>query len=203
MEKNHELFALPVSRTYWKLAAGELNKLEKVVLAALFIAMRVALSSVRIPVGDNLFIYFGFLVTSFSSMVCGPVLGVCAAFVSDILGFLLAGGSNVFFFGYTLSEMTGALIYALLLYRTRVSVVRLATAKLLVNGLVNVCMGSLWSAIMYSKGYYYYLVKSVIKNATLLPIEILLMVLLFQAILPAARQLKLIPPQPKAHIPWF
>jgi hypothetical protein len=84
-----------------------------------------------------------------------------------------------------------------------VSVVRLATAKLLVNGLVNLCMGSLWSAILYGKGFYYYLAKSLVKNVTLLPIEIVLMVLLFQAILPAARQMKLVPPQPSKRIPWF
>ena len=200
--KNNQLFALPISREYWRLAASEVHQLPKVVLAALFVSMRLALVSVRVPIAENLAVSFGFLVTSISGMICGPVLAVCAAFVTDILGFML-NGNGQFFIGYTINEMLGALIYALFLYRTRVSVVRLGASKLLINGCINICLGSLWSSIMYSKGFYYYLMKGLFKNVALLPIEIVLMVLLFQAIMPAARQMKLIQPQPTKRIPWF
>lgn len=194
-QDKQQSFALPLPGAYWKLAFAETHELHKLVLAAMFVAMRVAVSGFYLPVGENLNVYFGFLVTSVCGMICGPVLAVMSAFASDLLGYFIFPPAGAFFFGYTLSEMMGALFYALLLYRTRVSVVRLGFAKLLVNGLVNVCLGSLWSAILYSKGFYYYLVKSVIKNVTLLPIEVLLLVLLFQVIVPAARRMHLIPDQ--------
>jgi hypothetical protein len=80
--------------------------------------------------------------------------------------------------------MSSSLIYSLFLYRTQITAARLASAKVLVNYLVNVLMGSLWSAILYSRGYWYYLVKSLIKNTLLLPFEIAALIAVFNLLLP-------------------
>jgi hypothetical protein len=49
---------------------------------------------------------------------------------------------------------------------------------------INVFLGSLWSAMLYSKGYIYYMTTSAWKNALYLPFQILLLVWILQAVLP-------------------
>ena len=203
MQTNTELFRTPFSAPYWRTASGELKKLHMLILAALFVAMRVAISSLRIPVGENLYIYISFMVTSVGSMIYGPVVAVIGAVVSDFLSFFIFSTGDPFFFGYTLSEMLGALVFALFLYRTRITVLKIALSRTLIDLFINVGLGSLWSAMLYSKGYYYYLAKSIVKNGVLLPIEIILLVVLLQVIMPLVAKYRLMPAQPTKKIPWF
>lgn len=89
--------------------------------------------------------------------------------------------------------MIAALIYALFLYRKKITVLRLFGAKFLVNYLVNVGLGSLWSQMLYGKGYLYYLVKSLIKNSLLLPLEVIALAALFAVLVPVFSRLGLLP----------
>ena len=99
--------------------------------------------------------------------------------------------------------MASGLVYGLFFYRARLSVARIALCKAVINVFVNILMGSLWSAMLFQKGYLYYLSKSVVKNLLLLPAEILLLVLLYQVLLPVLTRMKLIPAQPSRRIPIF
>ena len=147
-------------------------------------------------------IYFNYLITSLLSLICGPVVGVAAGFVRDTIGFFL-DPSYGYFFGYTVTAMASGLVYGLFFYRARLSVARIALCKAVINVFVNILMGSLWSAMLFQKGYLYYLSKSVVKNLLLLPAEILLLVLLYQVLLPVLTRMKLIPAQPSRRIPIF
>lgn len=155
---------------------------------------------IPMPFGDNLRVYFGYFTNSMCCMVCGPVMALIFGFVRDILGFL-ANSSGGFFFGYTLSAMLGSLVYALFFYRARITVVRILCCKLIINVCVNILLGSLWSAILFSKGYYFYMVSSTVKNLMLLPVEVILLVLFYQVTLPILVKMKWIPEQPKGRMP--
>lgn len=196
------MFRTPLSPSYWKLALSELRDRRKLMLAALLIALSSVIGMFAIPIGDNLNIFFTFVVKSLSALICGPVVALLSGFASDLVGFLVrpAGG---FFPGYTLSTMMGMLLYALFLYRARITVLRIFLCKLSVNLFVNVFMGSLWSALLYGKGYYFYLLRSLTKNLLLLPIEVLLMVLFLRLMLPLVARRGLAPAQPEGRIPWF
>ncbi len=192
MQIENVLYRSPFSADYWKTSARQLHHLPSLVLAALFVALRVAVSTVRIPVADNLNIMFSFLISSAGAMIYGPILGLISGFVGDILGYLLHP-DGAFFIGYTISEMLGALVYALFLYRTRISVLRIVLCRGVVNVFLNIGLGCLWSSMLYGKGYYYFLVKSIAKNAILLPIEIILMIVVLQAMIPLAVRAGIIP----------
>ncbi len=194
---------LPVtSSRYWRSACAQVRSVRQIALAAVICALTIAISTVFIPVGSNLRIYFTFLFTSLGATVYGPVLGVLVGFVSDILGFVIHP-SGAFFPGYTLSSMLGGLCYGLLLYRQHISVLRLLLCKAVVNYGVNVLLGSVWSAMLYSKGYYYYFASSIVKNTVLLPFEVLALVAVFQLLLPRLAQLRAVPalPEGKRTIP--
>ena len=202
MQIENVLYRSPFSGGYWKAAQKQLHHLPSLVLAALFVALRVAISTVRVPVAVNLNIMFSFLVASGGSMICGPILGVMSGFVSDVLGYL-CHPDGAFFIGYTISEMLGALVYALFLYRARISVVRIFLCRSIVNVFINVGLGCLWSQMLYGKGYLYYLAKSIVKNAIMLPIEVVMMIVVLQAIIPLTVRSGIMPPAtPKKIVFW-
>ncbi len=186
-----KLYSFPFSRSYWKQAGSELRNLRKLTLCALLIALQIVISSLYIPVSENLRIYGSFFVTALCSSIVGPIMALAAGFIQDNLSFLIHP-SGTYFFGYTLSAMAGAWIYALFLYRSKITLVRLALCKLLVNLLVNVLLGSLWSTILFSKGFWFYVSASLFKNLILLPLEILILYLVFQAIVPFLYRRKMI-----------
>lgn len=192
----------PLTRAYWAGAARQFSSVRTLAVCAMFVAMRVAVGSLFIPVSDNLRIYFSFFVTALGASIYGPLMALADGFVSDLLGIMLFP-SGAFFPGYTLNSMLGSLIYALFFYRQNLSVTRVFLAKLTVNVLVNILLGSLWSAILSGKGFYYYAAKSVLKNLALLPVETLIMVLVFRAVNPLLGRLKLIPQACVGRIPFW
>ena len=184
---------------YWKAACGELKNLRRLIFAALICALCVVVGSLFITVGDNLRIKFTFFFVAVGSAVYGPVAALLVGAVSDILGYVLFP-SGAFFPGYTLSSMLGGLIYALLLYRKKITVLRIFCAKFLVNYLVNVLLGSLWSKIMFGKGYLYYMTTSLVKNTLLLPVEVILLAALFAMLLPVFSRMGLLPGHEKKDL---
>ncbi len=180
------------SPTYWRNAWGEVKKLRQLTFAALICALTIVLGSFFITVGENLRIYVTFFVTSVGCAIYGPVLGSMVAIVTDTLSYLLHP-SGAYFPGYILSEIAGALIYSAFLYRKKITVLRLFGAKLLVNYLVNVALGCLWSKMLYGNGYLYYLIKSLIKNSLLLPLEVMALAALFSVLLPTFSRIGLLP----------
>lgn len=172
-----------LSRAYWKSAADEIKRLRMLTFGALIAALGIAFSGLYIVVGENLRIYFSFLITAVGCSVYGPVVGVLVAAVTDTLGYVMFP-TGAYFPGYLLSEMAGALIYSLFLYRKKITVLRIYGAKFLVNYLINVLLGCLWSKILYGQGYLYYLVKSLVKNTLLLPLEVISLSALFAFLIP-------------------
>ena len=52
------LFSHPFSRAYWKEASAETRRVRILAVAALCMALEMAIASFRIPVADNLYVYF-------------------------------------------------------------------------------------------------------------------------------------------------
>lgn len=187
------------SRDYWRSACRELKSLKRLVFAALICALSIVVGALYVVVGDNLRVYFTFFITAVGCAVYGPVMGMLVAAVTDTLNFFMFP-SGPYFPGYMLSEMLAALIYGLFLYRKKITVLRLFGAKFLVNYLANVLLGSLWSQMLFGKGYLYYLLKSLIKNSLLLPIEVMLLAALFAMLVPVFSRFGLLPGHEKKEL---
>lgn len=194
------MFKTPLSPGYWRAATQEMKSFRILTIAALFVGLRIVVSSFFIPLGDNLRIYFSFFVPAIGSLIYGPFIGMLSGFASDILGYFIhpTGG---FFPGYTVTSILSGLVYALFFYRAKITVFRVFLCKLCINLFINVGLGSLWSAILYGKGYYYYMAKSIIKNTLLLPLEVLMLILFMQIMLPVMGKHGLIPQLSQKRIP--
>ena len=186
------LYRSPFSRAYWRDAVADFRKVRTLAFAALMIAACVALSYIpSIHVTDGVRIGWGFLARATCGMVGGPVTALVFGFAEDTISYLM-NPTGPYFPGYALTTMLGTLIYALFFWRAKVSVLRVFMAKLC-NNLINVVLGSLWSAILYSKGYLYYVSTRILTNGIMLPIQTVMLCLLFAALLPILCRLDIIP----------
>jgi len=187
------LFSSPFSAAYWRTALSDFKKLRTLVFAALMIAACSALGLIpSIPTTDpNVRVTWGFLARAVCGMVGGPVTALVFGAAEDTINFIIHP-TGPYFPGYTLTTMLGTMIYALFLYRARPSVWRIFGAKLCTN-VLNVTLGALWSAILYSKGYIYYMVKSFWKNLLMLPVQTVMLCVLVAALVPVLSRMGLIP----------
>ena len=158
------------------------------------IALRIVLGMYFIPLGDNLRILFKFIPDCLGSMIYGPFVGMCVGGIGDILGYVIFP-TGAFFPGYTISAILTNLVFALFLYRQKISYLRLFLSRAVNNLFINVALGSLWSYILYDKGFIFYAAKSIIKNLLLLPVEFVILISLITLLLPIFNHLNLIPHQ--------
>ena len=179
-----QLYRTPFSRAYWRDALTDSKKVKILVFSALMVAVCVALSYARsIPIFYNIRITWGFLGRALCAMVCGPVYALAFGFVEDTVSYFMNpdGGYNP---AYVITTMLGVLTYALFFYRAKVTVIRLFLAKLVTN-LQNVFLGSLWTYLWYTdQGYWAVVGASAMKNTVMLPVQVLLLVVLFEAMMP-------------------
>ena len=160
-------------------------------ILALFIALKIVVAYFKIPVGDNLNIYFTFVITAIECTIFGYGPSMVSGVITDILGYIV-NPYPPFFPGYALSNVIAAFIYSLCFYKKQIKLSNIIIAKTLVNYIVNVLIGSLWSAILYSKAFIVYLTASAIKNTLLLPIEIIILYLVFKMMIPILQKRNLI-----------
>ena len=147
-QKSTTLYANPFSAAYWRDAAAELKDTRMLVIAALMIALRVALKSLGIPLAPNLKINIAFFVNALGAMIFGPVVAAVAAAISDTLGCILFP-QGVYFFPFIFIEMAGSVIFALFLYRAKLTVTRIALSRFCINFFVNIVMNMPLMALYY------------------------------------------------------
>lgn len=163
------------SAAYWRTARSEFRNVRVLALSGLVCAMAVVLESLPIfLLGPSLKIYFSFLVVSVGCMCYGPLVGMMAGAVIDTVGFLIASFGEPYFPGFLISAVLSGLIYGLLLYRRKPTLWRIILLRLIINYGSNVLLGSVWKAMLYGKGYLYYVTTGLVKNTLLLPLEVFL-----------------------------
>lgn len=184
--KSTALYPHPFSKAYWRDAAAELKDTKMLVFAALMIALRVALKLVYIPLAPNLRINTAFLANALGAMVFGPVVAVPAAVISDFLGWLIHP-EGPYFPPMVLLEVGGSLIFALFLYRAKITPVRVMLSRfcicLFINILLNTPLMMLYYAICMGGKLYILTVPHILKNLFMFPIESVVLTLFLSALL--------------------
>lgn len=197
-----QLYRTPLTPSYWRQARAALSSPKMLVFAALMVALTRALSiPPSIPIGHT-------VCPLDSAGSLAPWYAACAGaglwVVEDILGFILKP-TGEFFFGYTLSTMLGC-SHTLCAFTGQGSRCGgLVLANLLVNLLVNAALGSVWTMMVRGGGYWGWFVPSLGKNLLTIVPKTILLYILYQALLPILRQMRIIPNQlgPKGLISFF
>ena len=191
--KSTKLYKTPFTPSYWRDAAAELRDTKMLVFAALMIALRVALKLVAIPLAPNLKINTAFLANALGAMVFGPVVAAIAAVVSDVLGVLISG--DVYFPPFALTEIAGSMIFALFLYRAKVTPTRVILSRFCICLFVNVFLQTpimmLYYRVMMGGASYVLTVPQIIKNLFMFPIESVVLTIFLAFMQPITYRMKL------------
>lgn len=191
--KSTALYATPFCKQYWRDAAAELKDTKMLVVAALMIALRVALKMVYIPLAPNLKINTAFIANAMGAMIFGPVVAMLAAVVSDVLGVMLSG--EVYFVPFVLTEVAGSLIFALFLYRAKLTPTRVTLSRFCICFFVNILLQTplmmLYYQVMMGGKTYVLTLPHIFKNLFMFPLESVLLTLLLSVIQPITYRMKL------------
>jgi len=190
-------FRTPFCAEYWRQAFSELKNTRTLVFAAMVLALRIAMKPLKIPIAADVNITFGFIVNALGSMVYGPVVAALSGAVSDTLGYLIAP-SGVYFFPFIVLEMAGSFIFALFLYSTDITPVRMILSKFCVNLFVNILLNEpimiRYYQLFFTSAYQPFVLVRIVKNIVMLPIEAILLMIVFRAVIPALSRIGFTPP---------
>ena len=200
MQKNiihRKYFRTPFSADYWLQAFGELKNTRSLVFAALILALRIAMKPLKIPVAADVNITFGFIVNALGSMVYGPVVALLGGALSDTLGYLVAP-SGAYYILFIIPEMLGSFIFALFLYSTDITPVRLILSKFCVNLVANILVTEpimiRYYQLFMTSVYQPFVWVRIVKNIVMLPIEALILMIVFRTMIPALSRVGYNPP---------
>ncbi len=171
----------PFDKKFWQLSLGEFKNLKMLCFAALIIAIRVVIKNFKIPImPPAIYLGFDFLINSFGSMVYGPIVALAVGAVSDTLGAILFPIGQ-YFFPFIFVEMMSGFIFALFLYRQKLTTWRIILSRLSVvvicNFIINPIVMTWSNKFFYDKPYEFITFARVAKNAAVFPVECLLLVL--------------------------
>lgn len=191
----------PLCKGYWRDAAAELKNTRTLVVTALLIALRIILKPLAIPLGSTqLTIPVAMLAAALGAMIYGPVVAIPAALISDTVGFMIHPTGD-YFLPFALTEIAGTFIYALCLYRTKVTPTRVMIARFAICFLVNVVLQQLitgwWWLYMGNPEKALKAVLGIttltrlVKNTVMFPIESVVMTLFLGLLLPITNRMGL------------
>ena len=198
--KSTTLYSHPFSKAYWRDAAAELKDTKMLVVTALMLALRIVLKPLAIPLGPQLSIQTAMLATALGAMIFGPVVAIPAAMISDTIGFMIWPTGD-YFLPFMLTEIASTMIYALFLYRSKVSPTRVMLARFGICFFVNVVL----QQFIYAWWYAYIgnpeqareqilgmmTLARILKNLCMFPIEAVVLTLFLKFLLPVTQRAKL------------
>ena len=189
------IFDHPFSKAYWKLAAGELGSLKMIIIAAMLTALRIAIKQLSIPLDPNrtLKITFGFIINATGSMIYGPVVAVIASAISDTVGAMMS--PDPYYFPFIFEEIAGGVLFALFYYRAKLSTTRVMLGRFAVTVVCNLILNPLimisYYRVVLGKTYAFLTLPRLIKNVALFPVQTLVLILLFNALIPITNRMEL------------
>ena len=159
-----------------------MSNTRRLVTIAFFIALEVILTRFLSIQTDFLRIGFGFLPVACVGILFGPLWAGAAYAVGDVLGMLIFP-SGSYFPGFTLSAFLIGCIYGFFLYKKESSFRRILVPVLLVCMGVNLFVDTLWLNILYGQAYLALLPLRAIKCAVMVPIQLVLIKLVWEKVL--------------------
>lgn len=145
--------------------------IQTLALMAVLIALQIILTRMfAVNLGESLRISFGFVPNAVAGMLLGPLPAMIVAGISDLMGALLFPSGPIYL-GFTVTAMTGGLIYGLFLYQKAFTVPRVVLCKLCVMLICNVALNTLWLDLLYGKAFFVILPTRLVKNLIQFPVD--------------------------------
>lgn len=117
-------------------------------------------------------ISFSYLPGLLAACMFGPWAGIVYGFAADTLGFL-ANPQGGYFPGFAISEMVTYFIYALLLYKQKITLPRIIISRAIILVIVYLGLNFIWLSLMYGEtGGGFYTGARLINNLVQFPFHV-------------------------------
>ena len=146
---------------------------QRLIVIAFFIALEIILTRFCSINTDILRIGFGFLPVAMVAMLYGPLWAGAAYAIGDILGMIIFPTAG-YFPGFTLTAFLTGCTYGIFLYGGPKTWKKILFAVLCVCLIINLCLDTLWLHITLGQGYLVLLPTRIFKCAVMIPIQVLL-----------------------------
>ena len=191
--RSRETFTNPFNKRYWQLSLKEFASIKTLAFAAIILAIRVVIKQFRIPIAPPmLYLGFDFMINSVGSMVYGPIVALAVGAVSDTLGAILFP-VGTYFFPFILVEMMSGFVFALFLYRQKITTWRVVLSRLAVvivcNFIINPLIMTWFNKVFFLAPYEFITIARVAKNAAMFPLECVILVIWLGALSAATYKL--------------
>ncbi|SER90064.1 folate family ECF transporter S component [Lachnobacterium bovis] len=134
-------------------------------------ALSIALSfTATISLGPYLKIGFGSLANRIVDFIFGPIVGGIFGGVMDIIKFVL-NPSGPFHFGFTLNAILGSVLFGSVVYNKKLTIHRILIANVLVKGIVNIGLNTLWLSQISGKGIYAIIAPRIASNFVMIGVD--------------------------------
>lgn len=194
--KKIDTFPISITKKeYWQGAIAELYNTRKLCTAALLIALSIVLQKISLIIVPGLKVQITFIVASLSGVLLGPVLNALRGAVADLLGYVIAP-EGAFYIGYTVQSAFAAFLYSLFFYRKKITFPRVILGKGAISLFSNAIFGSTLKVIYYTEvrtfvAFLLAFTASLAKQILLFPAEVVIILLVFNSLLPALQVMKL------------
>lgn len=182
----------------FKSSAKELRNLKTLTVVGMLIALSLIIGTFSVSITPTLKLSFSFLATAAIGMIGGPVVGLFAGAMIDILDYMLKpdGGFNPIF---TAIDAFGGMLWGICLYQLHVPaafareegrlaqrffskdsafmLLRIVGAKLSITVIINLILNTAALYFMYSTPFWALFIPRLVKNALLFPLEAIMLVL--------------------------
>ena len=162
-------------------SAKESKTLRALLMTAMLIGLNLVLDRFSIQLMPQVRIGVGFLTSVLIGMMFGPVMGLSAGLVTEIVSYLF-NPRGAYFPGFTVTAMVAGLIYGMVLYQRKVSLPRAFVAKGLVNFFCNIVLNTIWLSILQGDAIMALLPVRAWKNLILWPFESILLFVVARAV---------------------
>lgn len=162
-----------------------MSNLKKMILAAFLLALLIVLSRFASIQTQFLVISTSFVPIMMAAIWLGPKYSTLIAALGDLIGAILFP-FGTYFPGFTISSAISGLIYGIFLYQnpqksdddSRHSnkgkwILKLSISSVLVLGIVNIFITSVWLHILYQKAYFAIIATRVTAQIIMLPIQVI------------------------------
>ena len=155
-----------------------MSKIKKIILTSLLLAILIILSRFVSIKTQILVISISFIPIMMSAIWLGPKYSMLIAALGDFIGAILFP-FGPYFPGFTLSAAISGLVYGIFLYNNGEKlndgklIARLIISSLIVLGIVNIFITSLWIHLLYGKAYLVIMTGRVITQAIMLPVQVI------------------------------
>lgn len=156
------------------LAKKEISNVRSLTLAAMMVALYVALYASTVNLSETLRINFNWVVLAFAGYLLGPFLAGMVGVSGDIIGFLIRPTGS-YFIGFGLNVMMIGVVYGLVLYKTKISFIKILIPRLYQSFIANLIFNSIMLSAMFGIDFRANFIPRLIKNSVLFPIEYIIL----------------------------